>query len=174
MGSLVERETSLAFSADSLATVRIVPSVGFITDLYAPSTPASSAATMFSSVSCACPFKALEKPLKIRERITPELPLAPRSSAEAAVFATTPASTSSGRFLSSATLLPMVIDIFVPVSPSGTGKTLSSSTDFFWLEMLLAALISASRSTLPFITGSSSYTMLCPELFNQQVHQQTR
>ena len=44
-----------------------------------------------------------------------------------------------------------VRDIFVPVSPSGTGYTLSSSTCFFISERVRAAEISASFSILPLI-----------------------
>ena len=101
-----------------------------------------------------------EKPLKTRERITPEFPLAPLRSAEAIVLATAEHSTSSFISFSSARALPIVMDIFVPVSPSGTGNTLSSSTDFFLFVMLCAALIKASRSTLPSITVISSSPQL--------------
>ena len=66
-------------------------------------------------------------PRKICERMTPELPRAPRS----APFETQ--SHTSIKVLeevmeSSLTADCMVRDIFVPVSPSGTGKTLSAST----------------------------------------------
>ena len=159
-GSFVVLTTSLAFSADSLTTVRIVPSVGFITDLYAPFTPFSRLTTRSSADISLLPARPFEKPLKTRERITPEFPLAPLRSAEAIVLATAEHSTSSFISFSSARALPIVIDIFVPVSPSGTGNTLSSSTDFFLFVMLCAALIKASRSTLPSITVISSSPQL--------------
>ena len=152
IGSFVEWSISLAFSADSLATVRIVPSVGFITLLYAPETPCSSDSTSSFAPISFLPASPFAKPLKISESITPEFPLAPLRSAEAVVLATTEQSVSSLRFSSSATEFVIVIDIFVPVSPSGTGNTLSSSTDFFLLDMLCAALMTASRSKPPFIT----------------------
>ena len=81
------------------------------------------------------PFIPLLNPRNSRERITPELPLAPRSRAEAVTEAA--CSTVAGLDLrSSVTAVPMVMDILVPVSPSGTGKTFSSSTFCFWLAMV--------------------------------------
>jgi hypothetical protein len=41
---------------------------------------------------------------------------------------------------------PIVMDIFVPVSPSGTGKMLRSSTYFRFFNMLFAPEMTASRS----------------------------
>ena len=66
-----------------LATVRMVPSFGFITALYAVST-----ALLHSSCNCNCiqsPYASLMplvKPRRSWERITPELPLAPRREPE--------------------------------------------------------------------------------------------
>ena len=57
--------------------------------------------------------------------MTPELPRAPRSSAPALMDSALPRS-SVGFFLASAAAVPMVRDILVPVSPSGTGNTFSS------------------------------------------------
>ncbi len=57
--------------------------------------------------------------------MTPELPRAPRSKAEAAVSAAAPIP--AGAFFRSASAAaPTVRLILVPVSPSGTGNTLSS------------------------------------------------
>ena len=123
-----ETPSSAVFSQPSRATVRIVPSVGFMTDLYAASTPSFSAAESSAASAVSFPERPFESPLKISERITPEFPRAPRSIADAAVFATSPAVAPSGVFLSSATAFFIVMDIFVPVSPSGTGNTFSSST----------------------------------------------
>ena len=64
-------------------------------------------------------------PRKSSERITPELPRAPRSSA----LATQSAASSIEEklfFRSSEAALFSVRPMLVPVSPSGTGKTLSS------------------------------------------------
>ena len=46
---------------------------------------------------------------------------------------------------------PMVMLMLVPVSPSGTGKTFSSSIWLRWLAMLLAPLIMLSLKTEPLI-----------------------
>ena len=118
---------SLTASLIILATVSMVPSRGFITALYAYSVPTVSAFESISAVtSSLAPFNAFEKPLKIWERITPELPLAPLSApmdnAEA-----TPSTVVGFVCLISATARCMVMDMFVPVSPSGTGKTFSES-----------------------------------------------
>ena len=88
-------------------------------------TPAfrASARSMPSMVCLS--FITLEKPRKIRDRMTPELPRAPRSMAEAQMAVAWP--TVSGDFCrSSPAAVPMVRLMLVPVSPSGTGKTLSS------------------------------------------------
>ena len=83
----------------------------------------ASARSMPSMVSLS--FMAREKPRKIRDKITPEFPRAPRSMAEAHRAVACP--TVAGFFCrSSAAAVPMVRLMLVPVSPSGTGKTLSS------------------------------------------------
>ena len=70
--------------------------------------------------------------------MTPELPRAPRSRAEALVEAAWPMER-EGFFLASAAAVPMVRDILVPVSPSGTGNTLSSLMLCFWALMAAEA-----------------------------------
>ena len=90
------------------------------------------------------------KPRKISEVITPELPLAPRSIAEAVIPAASPAQVPS-KSSSAATAALTVIDIFVPVSPSGTGKILRSFILFFWFEILFAPEITACLRICPFI-----------------------
>ena len=118
----------LALSEARRTTVRIVPSVGFITAPYAISTPIWSAFARAAPSTSRQPFNPLEIPRKIKDRMTPELPLAPRRRAEATAAAISPAPASSAMRATSRAAAPMVIDIFVPVSPSGTGKTLSAST----------------------------------------------
>ena len=69
--------------------------------------------------------------------MTPELPRAPRSRAEAVTEAAW--STVVGVVLrSSVTAVPMVMDILVPVSPSGTGNTFRSLMACFWAVMAAA------------------------------------
>ena len=87
--------------------------------------------------------------------MTPEFPRAPRSSADAAVSATWETVTSSPISSRARSAAPMVMDILVPVSPSGTGYTFSSSTERFLFAMLIAADIIASLSSFPFITVCS-------------------
>ena len=69
--------------------------------------------------------------------MTPELPRAPRSMAEAAFWATSPAETVSGRGFRASAAAPMVMDMLEPVSPSGTGKIFKSLTCLRYLAMLL-------------------------------------
>ena len=77
---------------------------------------------------------ALENPRNSKDRITPELPRAPRSRAEAVAPAAWP--TVSQCFLRiSAAAAPMVRVMLVPVSPSGTGNTFRSLMDCFWALM---------------------------------------
>jgi hypothetical protein len=105
---------------------------------------------MMSAVSASfLPSSALEKPRNSRLVITPELPRAPRSMAEAAVLAASPTVQLSSSAFSSATEAPTVMPMLVPVSPSGTGKTFSSSTRERWLLMLFAPEMIASRRILP-------------------------
>jgi len=61
------------------------------------------------------------------ERMTPELPRAPISAPSETTRATWD-TVSCGRESSSASAARMVRDMFVPVSPSGTGKTFSELT----------------------------------------------
>ena len=68
---------------------------------------------------------SLQKPLKSCERITPELPLAPLKEPldiALAIFSIVGSSTKFTAFTADIA----VRVIFVPVSPSGTGNTLSS------------------------------------------------
>ena len=141
-----------AASEASRETVSTVPSVGFMTDLYAAFTPSSSAAANSAPVAVVLSFRPFEMPLNRSDNITPEFPLAPRSIAEAAAPDTALTVTLSSIAVSSAREFLMVMDIFVPVSPSGTGNTLSSSTLFLLFMMLCAPDMIPSRSSLPLIS----------------------
>ena len=70
--------------------------------------------------------------------MTPELPRAPRSRAEALVAAAWLMDW-EGFFRASVAAVPMVRDILVPVSPSGTGNTFSSLMLCFCAPMEAAA-----------------------------------
>ncbi len=123
--SSVSPAAAAASSAASLATVRMVPSFGFITALYAVSTALEKAREAVFTSSSSCSVIVLENPLKSWERITPEFPLAPRREpdeialANAFMFISVREETSPAADM-------IVIVILVPVSPSGTGNTLSS------------------------------------------------
>ena len=45
----------------------------------------------------------------------------------------------------------MVMDMFVPVSPSGTGKTFSSFRACLWISIEAAALMIILRKSAPFM-----------------------
>ncbi len=82
------------------------------------------------------PSTARAKPRKIWERITPELPRAPIRlpwEASLAILLTSAALDS----LTSSTALWSVSSMLVPVSPSGTGKTLSRLTSSWFEESQL-------------------------------------
>ena len=76
--------------------------------------------------------------------------------AEAAAFATAAVVSSSPREAMASLPAPIVMDIFVPVSPSGTGKMFRSSTYFRFFNILFAPEITASRSCFPVITAYTS------------------
>ena len=92
--------------------------------------------------------------------MTPEFPRAPR---RRAAEATSAVSLTEGDFsrASSRAAADRVMDILVPVSPSGTGNIFSSSTDCFWAERQADAEIIASLSRLPFITSITSLALPC-------------
>jgi len=79
----------------------------------------------------------LQKPLKSCDKITPEFPLAPLKEPDEIAFA----SSAMVGFVSELTSLAadmIVIVIFVPVSPSGTGNTFSSFIQSFFESRFLA------------------------------------
>ena len=74
-------------SMASLATVRIVPSTGFATAVYARSTPHLIAAATCPGVALSSPEKPAAIPAKSCDRMTPEFPRALISIPEASVSA---------------------------------------------------------------------------------------
>ena len=81
----------------------------------------------------------MEKPRNSSERMTPELPRAPRSMAEAVISAAFVSVTLPALRRSAAAAFSVML-MFVPVSPSGTGKTFSSLICCLWISMEAAAL----------------------------------
>ena len=77
-------------------------------------------------------------PLRSCERITPEFPLAPLKEPDEIALQIASIPVLSPRLLTSLAADIMVIVIFVPVSPSGTGKTLSSFIHSFFASRFLA------------------------------------
>ncbi len=144
-------KSSLAFSEKALATVRIVPSFGFMTARYAVSTAFWKALHMISVFTSSWSRTTLQKPLSICDRITPELPLAPRREPDDIAFATALMGASSSRLLISLTADMAVIVIFVPVSPSGTGNTFSSLIQSFLASRLLAPARNILEQSCAFI-----------------------
>ena len=87
-------------------------------------------------------------PLKKREKIAPEFPLAERNTIGAIFSAHSERAPSKP--LSALTAL-MVSDILIPVSPSGTGKTFILFIAVLLLSSAFAADISISAKICPFI-----------------------
>ena len=150
---------SAAFTAASRATVRMVPSFGFITALYAVSTAFSIAAAITTASISLCPLVPLVKPRRSWERITPELPLAPRREPDEIALASVSIS-GSVRLLTSDAADIIVIVIFVPVSPSGTGNTFSSLIHSFFASRFLAPARNILESILASMVCLSTTSFL--------------
>ena len=103
----------------------------------------SNAAASSAGVSELLPSTARAKPRKIWDRITPELPRAPMRLPCEASLAILLTSAAFDSFTSS-TADCRVSSMFVPVSPSGTGKTLSRFTSS-WLVPSQLRLPSSAR-----------------------------
>jgi len=145
------------------ATVRIVPSFGFITALYAVSTAfwkeSDKICTLISSYSAI----TFVKPRNNCERITPELPLAPLKEPDEIAFANAFISGFS-KALTSLAADMIVIDIFVPVSPSGTGNTFSSLIHSFFASRFFAPARNIFATSSVFIVVISTFYVLLNQL----------
>ena len=139
-----------AFSDITRITVKIVPSFGFVTALYAIVAPSCIAfAKSFVVISFKF-FVTEQKPLKICEVITPLFPRAPRS----APFEKASESDARSLFIhlfTSPTADFIVKNIFVPVSPSGTGNTFNESIYSLFCSSKLTPARSILRKVAPFI-----------------------
>ena len=106
----------------------MVPSTGLRTALKATFTPRRNAWAMSAGVGSSW-FLASHSPSAMPRRIwlvmTPELPRAPMREPWVIALAMSSMEASAGRAWTSLTTVPRVRDMLVPVSPSGTGKTLS-------------------------------------------------
>src|SRR6202051_1657701 len=155
MSSVVAAVASAAEAASRM-TVRIVPSVGFMTARYATADASLSAvATPLASTRerWATPWA---NPRRICDRITPLLPRAPIS--EPCAAAASPESTAPGAGASpaSSTAERRVRYMFDPVSPSGTGKTLRSLISCWLASSHESAAVSPARACSPPIWRSGS------------------
>ena len=90
------------------------------------------------TVIVSSPAISFVKPLKSWDKITPELPRAPRREPEDNALAMEPMEGSAMAATSLAAAM-MVIVILVPVSPSGTGNTFNSLIHSFFASRFLAA-----------------------------------
>ncbi len=141
-----------AAAAASRTTVKIVPSTGRLTPLYAMRLPSANAAANASPVRTRSSARLFAIPRRICERITPEFPRAPISAPCAAAFATSPTLWVRSSVTSRQADF-IVSSIFVPVSPSGTGNTLSAFTISWWRSSQVWPAHSSSRNRGP-STGS--------------------
>ena len=87
--------------------------------------------------------------------MTPELPFALISDARAAAFAT-PAAVVSPDCSATAAAALIVSDMFVPVSPSGTGKTLMALSAAAWLRSAAAPALKARARAGPSMMASAA------------------
>ena len=131
---------SQALSDIPFATVKIVPSFGFITALYAVSTALTHAFDKISTLISSYFLISLVKPLKSCDKITPEFPLAPLREPVEIAFATV---SIVGSAIAPTSLAADIIVsvILVPVSPSGTGNTFNSLIHSFFASRFFAPAI---------------------------------
>ena len=141
-------------------TVRIVPSTGLRTALKATLTLLRKATAMSSAVTGSwAPTRPSAMPRRIWLVMTPELPRAPMSEPWVIALATAAMSESAGSAATSRTTVPSVSDMFVPVSPSGTGKTLSLLMSSDLSATAWAATGKHERITLAIMSGKSPNRM---------------
>ena len=130
------------------ATVSMVPSLGLDTAEYATRVPFSSARANTLLFTSSNFLISAQIPRNSCERMTPELPRAPLSAPLETESHSSERRLEVQRFISF-TADWMVSDIFVPVSPSGTGNTLSESTFALFISSTLAPAAISLRSSVP-------------------------
>ncbi len=123
--------------------MRIVPSIGLSTASYDATLAALSAAATFVALPGVAVRNVVTSPRKIWLKITPLLPRAPIS--DPWLMASHVGSSAWSAFSSSVTTASRVRDMFVPVSPSGTGYTLSKLIPAAWRFMVSRKVITVSR-----------------------------
>ena len=104
----------------------MVPSRGWLTAVYAESVAEPKAATARPDPTSIEPAIPSANPLSNCDRITPLFPRAPQNAPVAMLSATEPADVASSSLCICSMPARNVNSMLVPVSPSGTGKTLSA------------------------------------------------
>ncbi len=153
--------SSLALSAAPFATVRIVPSLGFMTALYAVSTALSKASAHSATVTSLFSRAILQKPRKSWDMMTPEFPLAPRRDPEEMALQIAFISAFSPRPVTSRTAETTVMVMLVPVSPSGTGNTFSSLIQALFASRFWAPQRNILVRSSAFIDSVLTYISSC-------------
>ncbi len=150
VSTLLSRSAAATAAADaSRMTVRIVPSTGLATALYAVFVPASSACARSRPLNRFLPWRPWAIPARIWLVMTPELPRAPMSAPKLAAWATRSASAPAPARSASSRAARTVASMLVPVSPSGTGKTLSELISSTFASRLATADRKAARNPAP-------------------------
>src|SRR5438309_7124519 len=161
--SSVSAAAAAADSAASRITVRMVPSVGFMTARYAKAQASANARATPSTSTRARPDKPCARPRKICDRMTPLLPRAPISEPCAAAAITDSADCGCGACCASSTADRSVRYMFDPVSPSGTGYTLRSLISCWFASSQANALRSPMSTCSPSASRSGSRRMVKSE-----------
>lgn len=99
-------------------------------------------------LTSSCFLISAQMPRKSCDKMTPELPRAPLSAPLETASHSSERRLEVHRFIS-LTADWMVSDIFVPVSPSGTGNTLSESTFALFISSTFAPAATILRSSVP-------------------------
>ena len=104
---------------------------------------------MDSAFTASWPAEPSHRPRRICDVMTPELPRAPMSAPLVMALRISAPEAPMGSLARFATTDSSVSDMFVPVSPSGTGKTFRRLTSSLRaLRFLLAAAMAFTRSLL--------------------------
>ena len=142
----------------------MVPSTGLRTALKATFTPRRNAWATSAGVACAGSLASQSpsaRPRRIWLVMTPELPRAPMSEPCVIALETSSMEAPAGRASTSRTTVPSVSDMLVPVSPSGTGKTLSLLISSARSATTLAAAGKQVRMTVEIIFVDLFLTRAC-------------
>ena len=148
---------SSALVETSRRTVRIVPSMGLRTAWKATLTARRKANAILADVTgSSAEIRPSATPRRICEVMTPELPRAPIREPWVMAPAMASMSASAGRAESSLVTEASVSDMLVPVSPSGTGKTLSLLISSALSETAAAAIGKQVRMVFAIMSGEIS------------------